>query len=155
MQYGRRIGKKVYYVRRTTSNALRLTFHRALCITECSLYSVSLPSTFFKHQTRNNHIAECSSTGWFFHERAGKNNLSLGEIVIKINFVSPDQNSQNQSDRLFQAVQTTLWPILYTTIISRCMPDEKLFSNRRKFSLLQQSAFLVISRWFYNLHILL
>ena len=29
------------YVRRTTSNA-RLTFHRAVCITECCLYPVSL-----------------------------------------------------------------------------------------------------------------
>ena len=68
---------------------------------------------------------------WLIFSWAGKEKQSFIREIV-----SPGQNSQNQSDRLFQAKQTTLWPILYTTIISRCMPGEKLFSNRAKFSLL-------------------
>ena len=59
---------------------------------------------------------------WLIFSWAGKEKQSFIREIV-----SPGQNSQNQSDRLFQAEQTTLWPILYTMIISRCMPGENYF----------------------------
>ena len=59
---------------------------------------------------------------WLIFSWAGKEKQSFIREIV-----SPGQNSQNQSDRLFQAEQTTLWPILYTTIISRCCPAKNYF----------------------------